>query len=144
MLAGAGLGDDARLAHAPGKQDLAEAIVDLVRAGVIELFALEIDFRAAQMRGQPLGEIERARPAGVVLAEMVELGLERWIALGLAPVALEVEDQRHQRLGDEAAAEHAEHALLVRSGPEGIRFDRLVHAVLLAWRAMLRDRPPPP
>ena len=30
MLAGAGLGDDARLAHARGQQDLAEAVVDLV------------------------------------------------------------------------------------------------------------------
>ena len=99
------------------------------------------------MRGQPLGEIERARPAGVVLAEMVELGLERRIALGLVPAALEVEDQRHQRLGHEAAAEHAEHALLVRSGPEGIRFDRLVHAVLLAWPlccAIARRRPDGP
>ena len=80
MLAGAGLRDDARLAHAAGEQDLAEAIVDLVRAGVVELVALEVDLCAAapagrgrhfaQMLGQPLGEIERARPAGVVRVEM--------------------------------------------------------------------------
>ncbi len=63
VLAGAGLGDDARLAHALGEQDLAEAIVDLVRAGVVQLLALEIDLRAAEMLGQPLGEIER-RSAG--------------------------------------------------------------------------------
>ncbi len=61
--AGAGLGDDARLAHAPREHDLAEHIVDLVRAGVIELLALEIDFRAAAMLREPLGEIERRRPA---------------------------------------------------------------------------------
>ena len=48
MLAGAGLGDDARLAHAAGEQDLAEHVVDLVRAGVVQLLALEIDFRAAR------------------------------------------------------------------------------------------------
>ncbi len=48
------------------EQDLAQAIVDLVRAGVIEVFALEIDFRAAQMRGQPLGEIERAFAADIM------------------------------------------------------------------------------
>ena len=74
VLAGAGLGDDARLAHAPREQDLAEHVVDLVRAGVIELFALEIDLRAAEMRGQPLGEIERARPADIVGQQIVELG----------------------------------------------------------------------
>ena len=47
VLAGAGLGDDARLAHAHGQQDLAEAVVDLVAAGVIELVALEVDLGAA-------------------------------------------------------------------------------------------------
>ena len=47
VLAGAGLGDDARLAHAAGEQDLAEAIVDLVRAGVVQLVALEVDLCAA-------------------------------------------------------------------------------------------------
>jgi hypothetical protein len=48
VLAGAGLGDDALLAHAPGQQDLAEHVVDLVRAGVVELVALEIDLGAAE------------------------------------------------------------------------------------------------
>ena len=51
MHAGAGLGDDAGLAHAPGQHDLAEHVVHLVRAGVVELLALEIDFGAAAMIG---------------------------------------------------------------------------------------------
>ena len=45
--AGAGLGDDARLAHAARQHDLAEHVVHLVRAGVVEVLALEVDFRAA-------------------------------------------------------------------------------------------------
>lgn len=45
MLARAGFGNDPRLAHADGEENLADAIVDLVRAGVIEFLALEIDFR---------------------------------------------------------------------------------------------------
>ena len=48
MHAGAGLGDDAGLAHALGQHDLAEHVVHLVRAGVVELLALEIDFGAAE------------------------------------------------------------------------------------------------
>ena len=48
VLAGAGLGDDARLAHAARQQDLAEHVVDLVRAGVVELVALEVDLGAAR------------------------------------------------------------------------------------------------
>ena len=84
VLAGAGLGDDAGLAHAPGQQDLAHAVVDLVGAGVVQLVALEVDFGAAEVLGQPLGEIERAGAADVVLGVIVDLGLERGVRLGLA------------------------------------------------------------
>ena len=41
VLAGAGLGDDAPLAHPLREQRLPERVVDLVRAGVREVFALE-------------------------------------------------------------------------------------------------------
>ena len=41
VLAGAGLGDEALLAHALGQQRLAEHVVDLVRPGVVEVLALE-------------------------------------------------------------------------------------------------------
>src|SRR5690606_23681989 len=71
--AGAGLGDDALLAHAFGQQDLADAVVDLVRAGVIEVFALEEDLRPAAVLGQPLGEIQRAGAADVVALEVGQL-----------------------------------------------------------------------
>src|SRR5205814_10552107 len=47
VLSGASLRDDALLAHAPREQSLAKAVVDLVRAGMIQIFALEIDLRAA-------------------------------------------------------------------------------------------------
>jgi hypothetical protein len=60
VLAGAGLGDDPGLAHPLGQQDLAHAVVDLVRAGVVQLLALQIDLRAAEVLGQARGEIERA------------------------------------------------------------------------------------
>ena len=59
MLTGTRFGNDARLAHAFGQQDLTEAIVDLVRAGVIQLIALEIDFCAAEMLCQALSKIKR-------------------------------------------------------------------------------------
>ena len=41
VLAGAGFRDHARLAHACREQRLADHVVDLVRAGVIQVFALE-------------------------------------------------------------------------------------------------------
>ena len=113
VLAGAGLGDDAGLAHALGQQDLAERVVDLVRAGVVELFALQIDLGAAELLGQALREIERRRAAGIVGAQIRHLGDEGRIVLGGEIGGLEVADQRHQGFGDVAAAENAEAAVLV-------------------------------
>ena len=69
MLARTGLGDDPRLLHAAREQDLAEAIVDLVRASVVEVLALEIDIRAAEMLGETLRVIERAFAADIVLEQ---------------------------------------------------------------------------
>ena len=118
MLAGAGLGDDALLAHAARDHDLAEHVIDLVRAGVVELLTLEIDFCTAQMLGQSLGEIKRRWPADIVLEVAVHLRLERRIGLGVGIGLFQIEDQRHQRLGDEASAENAEMTALVGAGAE--------------------------
>ena len=50
VLAGPGLGDDPRLAHPPGQQRLTERVVDLVRAGVVEVLAFEVDLVARRPR----------------------------------------------------------------------------------------------
>ena len=65
VLAGARLGDDPRLAHALGQQALAERVVELVRARVHQVLALEPD-RAAGGLGEPLGVVERRRAAAEV------------------------------------------------------------------------------
>ena len=88
---------------------------------MVELVALEIDLGAAEMLGQPLGEIERARPPDIVGEQIVELGLEGRIGLGVGIGLLQVEDQRHQRLGDEAPAIEAEMAALVGAGAVAVR-----------------------
>src|SRR6185369_16710691 len=103
--------------HPARDHDLAEHIVDLVRAGVIQLLALEIDLCAAEMLGQSLGEIERRRPADIAFEIAVHLRLERRIGLGVGIGLFQVEDQRHQRLGDEASAENA---AFVGTAAEGI------------------------
>src|SRR5688572_32858214 len=120
MLAGAGLGDDALLAHALGEQDLSHAVVDLVRAGVVELVALQIDLGAAEMLGQARREIERAGPADIVLAVILHLVREFRVGLGGLVGLLHLQDQWHQGFGDEAAAEHAEAPELVGAVAIGI------------------------
>src|SRR6266853_4673921 len=51
MLAGTRIGDDAALAHSLRQQNLSEGIVDFVRAGVEQVFALQINFRARELVG---------------------------------------------------------------------------------------------
>ena len=120
VLAGASLGDDAGLAHAFGQQNLAEAIVDLVRAGVIEVFALQVDLRAAKVLGQAFGEVERIGPADIILEQAVQLGVKSGIGLRLFIGAFKIKHERHQRLGDEAAAIGTEVAGHVRAFAVGV------------------------
>ena len=68
VLAGAGLGDDPRLAHALGQQALAERVVELVRARVHQVLALEPD-RAPGGLGEALGVVERRRAAAEVASQ---------------------------------------------------------------------------
>src|SRR5690606_15487062 len=67
VLAGAGFGDHPRLAHAPGEQRLANAVVHLVGAGVVEVFALEIDLCAAKQLRPALDVVVRAEVTHVTL-----------------------------------------------------------------------------
>src|SRR5918999_1854625 len=114
VLAGAGLGDDPRLAHALGQQRLAERVVDLVRAGVEQVLALEVDRVSGGLR-EPLGVVERGRAAGEVSEEGGELGAEPLVGARLDPGGLKFGQGRHQRLGDVLAAVGAE-AVLDRGG----------------------------
>jgi hypothetical protein len=74
VLAGAGLGDHAALAHAAREQRLADRVVDLVGARVVEVLALEVDPAPPSGVGQALGQREQARPADDVAQDAVELG----------------------------------------------------------------------
>ena len=66
MLTGAGLRNDALLAHLDREQRLPDGVVDLVRAGVEKILPLEVDPGAAEVSRQALCEVERRRPARVV------------------------------------------------------------------------------
>ena len=130
MLSSAGLSDDPGLAHAPGEQDLAQHIIDLVRTGMVQLVALEIDLRAAEMLGQARREIERRGAAHIVPPQILHLRLECPLFLGLVIRSFEIQDQRHQGLGHETPAMQAETALLVGARAERVRLVRGHRAVL--------------
>ena len=83
VLAGAGLGDELLLAHVLGQQALAHAVVELVRAGVVEVLALEVDLRAAVGEREGARVVDRRRPALEVLAQVAQLGDEGGVVLDL-------------------------------------------------------------
>ncbi len=109
VLAGAGLGEQAGLAHALGEQGLAQHVVDLVRAGVVEVLALEQDAHA-ELLGQAVALGERRGRPGVVAQQAVELGAEDRVGPGVAERGVELDAGGHEGLGDEPAAEPAEAA----------------------------------
>ncbi len=86
---------------------LADDVVDLVRAGVRQVLALEQD-PYAQLLGEPRALGDRRRAPPVVGQQVVELEVERRIGPRLLEGLLEIEAGRHQRLGNEASAEVAE------------------------------------
>ena len=114
VLAGAGLGDDARLAEVLREQRLADRVVDLVRARVVQVLALEEDLRATPLLAQALGRIQRRRTADVEREVLVELGTEGGVVLELVVGRLELAQRLHERFGDETTAIRAEVASGVR------------------------------
>ena len=101
---GAGLGDDALRAEPLGEQRLADRVVDLVRARVGEVLALEPHLGAPAPR-QLARQRERRRPADPGAQLRLELGAEARLAQVGAHALLEPVERRHQRLGHVAAAE---------------------------------------
>jgi hypothetical protein len=108
VLACAGLGDDAGLAHALGQEGLAQDVVDLVRAGVVQVLPLEEDPHSPGVFGETLGLGQEGWPAGVVLVQLGDLRDEVGISLGLFERVLKLVQGRDQRLGHPPATVRAE------------------------------------
>ena len=129
VLAGAGFGDDALRAELLREQHLADGVVDLVRAGVREVFALQPDLRAPALR-QRARVRQRRRPADPAAQLGVKLGEEVAVAQIAIDARLQTIERRHERLGHVAAAERPEAAARVGIlalqdvGERRLRFDR--------------------
>jgi len=86
-----------------------------VRAGVVELFALEVDLGAAAELGQAFGKVQRAWAPDIVALEVGQFFVKRRIYLGRFVFTGQVEDQRHQGFSDVAATERTKQAVGVRA-----------------------------
>jgi hypothetical protein len=109
----------APVAHAPRQQDLAQAVVDLVRAGVEQVLAFEKDAGAAQVFAETFGFIQRGWAAGVVVQQVVEFGLKSGVLAGGGIGLLQLLQRGHERLRDVAPAVGTEVAASVGGGRFG-------------------------
>ncbi len=125
MLACACFRDDARLAHAAGEDDLAQHVVDLVRAGMVQLVPLEINLGPAQMLRQPVSVIKRAGASHIMGPQIMHFSPKTVVGLGVLVLLFQLEDKRHQRLGNEASAIIAKAALFIGPGHEAV--EKIVH-----------------
>ena len=78
VLTRARFSDQPLLAHPNGKQRLADGVVDFMGAGVIEVLALEIDFRPAEFFREPPRQIKPAGTPDEIAQVVVELAAEAW------------------------------------------------------------------
>jgi hypothetical protein len=114
VLARARLGDDALLAHAARDQDLRQRVIDLVRARVIQVLALQVDFRPSAAFGEAFREIQGGGPAHEVPQQPVQFGLETRIRLDRRVKQLQFLERGHEDFGGEFSAVRAESAPCVR------------------------------
>ena len=121
MLAGAGFGDDARLAHAAGQKDLAHGVVDFVRAGVKQVFAFEINFWPAQFPRQPFRKIKRRGPAAKLAQIISQFLLKFRVVLRPKIFLLQLLERVHQRFRHITSAIRAE----IAPGHRAAWFQRL-------------------
>ena len=104
----AGLRDQPGLAHPPRQQRLPDGVVDLVRAGMVQVLALQIDFRAARVVAEPLRVVERGFAPDVVCQQILHFTPELRILLRFQVLAFEFDQRGHQRFGDILAAVNTE------------------------------------
>jgi len=122
------LGDEPLFAHPLGEQPLPERVVELVRTGVEQILALEINARGHAQRGRDaICAKQRRGPAGVIAEQAGERGPVGGIGAGFAKRVFQLVERRDQRLGHEAAAELSEAAAGVgeRAGIGGEQLGRL-------------------
>ena len=129
------------LAEPPREQRLAERVVELVRAGVAEVLALEVE-PLARARSARRGE--RRGAAGVRRAQVVRARARKARRpRAPRPARLELVERRDQRLGDVAAAVGAVGPVVIaRASGRSARTRVVILDAGLALEAARRRRPP--
>ena len=107
VLSRAGFRHQGRLAHVFRQQGLAQGIVDLVRAGMQQILALEPEVETQFLRKRG-AKGQRRGPTGVIAQKVVQLRLKFGRGHDLAHGRFHFQQRRHEQLGHKAAPEFTE------------------------------------
>ena len=108
-------------AHTARQNNLAQDVVNFMRAGVVQLVTLEVDFCTTKVFGQPFSIIQRAGTANIVGPQIVHFGPERVVGFGELILLFQLEDQRHQGFGHKAPTKIAKAPLFIRAIHEAVK-----------------------
>ena len=100
VLSGAGLGDEPGFSHLFRQQRLAQYVVDLMGAGVVQIFPLEVDFCTTQVAGHLFRIVEAGGTARVLVQQSGEFPVEVRIAFIEVIGFFQLNHGIHQRLRD--------------------------------------------
>ena len=116
MLPGTRFRDDAFRAQALRQQGLADGIVDLVRAGMCQVFALQPDISAPAL-AEPRREAQRGRAANPLLQFAAVIVLKARVVKVLVDACLQTFERGYQRLRYISPTEWPKAAALVGQLP---------------------------
>ena len=88
-------------------------VVDLVRAGVQQVFALEVNFSPAKFPGQPFGEVEGRGPAAEFPQVIIKFTPESRVFPGTPVLALQFLQRMNECLRHETPSVRTEMASVV-------------------------------
>ena len=83
MLTGSGFGNNTFFAHFFCQQTLANGIVDFMRAGMIQIFALEKNLRTPHFSRQAFGKIQRAGASHILRHITVKFCLKLFVCFNI-------------------------------------------------------------
>ena len=89
------------------REGLPQRVVDFVGAGMVQVFAFQIDSGPAALPAEAFRRIERRRPAHVVLVEPLELRVEGRVGDRLLVLGRQLDKGLGKGLGNVAASKEA-------------------------------------
>jgi hypothetical protein len=73
MLTGSSLGDDSSLFHSSGQKNLPQGVVNFVRAGMKQVFTLQVDLCTARVFRQTFCVKQWRRPTSIIPEQALQL-----------------------------------------------------------------------